>query len=299
MAPANPVDHQRSAWQRCMLLACDSRQSVMTEVLAGDTNCLAFTPYGHMHSPNAVMTRMGFNGELREQRTGWYFLGNGYRAYNPRLMRFHSSDSWSPFGRGGLNSYMYCGGDPMMNVDPTGHVFWRKVATFIDFFSLSNNSTGPINNSLPAAPGSVSSTVMGLVGTITETPAGPPWRYGGVSGSARRKKPGWPRSDPGTSKNGNSQSLRRNSITTSQADAGSESGRELSRTNSSIRFRSNSTSSSNTSDTSSVSSPSTYSTISSLSLSSGDSGIDSNHSRASSGGSVGGDIQLRLENLRR
>jgi RHS repeat-associated protein len=59
---------------------------------------------------------------LREANIGWYLLGNGYRAYNPRLMRFHSPDSWSPFGRGGLNPYMYCVGDPVNRSDPTGHV---------------------------------------------------------------------------------------------------------------------------------------------------------------------------------
>jgi RHS repeat-associated protein len=58
---------------------------------------------------------------LLEPHLGWYFLGNGYRAYNPTLMRFHSPDSWSPFGRGGLNAYMYCVGDPVNSSDPTGH----------------------------------------------------------------------------------------------------------------------------------------------------------------------------------
>ncbi|MDI2593064.1 RHS repeat-associated core domain-containing protein [Pseudomonas sp. N3-W] len=64
---------------------------------------------------------MGFNGQLREMQTSWYLLGNGYRAYNPRLMRFHSPDSWSPFNGGRLNAYMYCVGDPVNRSDPTGH----------------------------------------------------------------------------------------------------------------------------------------------------------------------------------
>ncbi|WP_247256760.1 RHS repeat-associated core domain-containing protein [Pseudomonas moorei] len=73
---------------------------------------------------------MGFNGQLREARLGWYLLGNGYRAYNTRLMRFHSPDSWSPFGGGGLNAYMYCVGDPVNRVDPTGHM-WDAIKLFV------------------------------------------------------------------------------------------------------------------------------------------------------------------------
>ncbi|WP_412177811.1 RHS repeat-associated core domain-containing protein [Pseudomonas coronafaciens] len=58
-------------------------------------------------------------------------MGNGYRAYNPVLMRFHSQDSLSPFGEGGLNAYAYGEGDSVNRVDPTGHInigkFFRRV----------------------------------------------------------------------------------------------------------------------------------------------------------------------------
>ncbi|CAI1564593.1 RHS repeat-associated core domain [Serratia quinivorans] len=64
----------------------------------------------------------GFNGELRDPLTGTTHLGNGYRAYNPKLMRFHCPDSMSPFGAGGINTYAYCSGDPINNSGPSGHM---------------------------------------------------------------------------------------------------------------------------------------------------------------------------------
>ena len=46
---------------------------------------------------NGWMSLMGFNGERPDPLTGHYLLGNGYRAFNPVLMRFNSPDSSSPF----------------------------------------------------------------------------------------------------------------------------------------------------------------------------------------------------------
>lgn len=68
----------------------------------------------------SVDTFLGFKGERLEQPYGWYLLGNGLRAYNPSLRRFHSPDRLSPFGKGGLNAYAYCVGDPVNFSDPTG-----------------------------------------------------------------------------------------------------------------------------------------------------------------------------------
>ncbi|VVO55089.1 hypothetical protein PS870_00494 [Pseudomonas fluorescens] len=64
---------------------------------------------------------LGFNGERIDPVLGGYHLGNGYRLYSPSLRRFTSPDSMSPFGKGGINPYAYCEGDPINNTDPTGH----------------------------------------------------------------------------------------------------------------------------------------------------------------------------------
>jgi len=119
---SQPGDQDDRSRSRTVLLATDSSQSVIGEIVDGRTQTIAYSAYGEQSAQQKVETRLGFNGQLREANIGWYLLGNGYRAYNPRLMRFHSPDSWSPFGEGGLNAYMYCGGEPVMNTDSSGHL---------------------------------------------------------------------------------------------------------------------------------------------------------------------------------
>ena len=141
---SQPVDQDNRSRPRVILLATDRSQSIIGEIVDGQTKTIAYSAYGEQSAQQEVATQLGFNGQLREARIGSYMLGNGYRAYNPRLMRFHSPDSWSPFGRGGLNAYMYCVGDPVNRVDPTGHFSWRKAAinTF-NFFFGGPERTGP------------------------------------------------------------------------------------------------------------------------------------------------------------
>lgn len=108
------------------LLATDLQRSVLHAVGVGRHQKSVYSPYGHRSPESGLMSLLGFNGERRDPVTGHYLLGNGYRAFNPLLMRFNSPDSLSPFGKGGVNAYAYCGGDPVNWVDPTGSVRWFR-----------------------------------------------------------------------------------------------------------------------------------------------------------------------------
>jgi RHS repeat-associated protein len=107
--------------QTHVLLAVDRQNSVLAELNNSDLNTVRYSVYGQRSAELNPAASVAFNGEFREPDTGWYLLGNGYRAYNPVLRRFHSPDSLSPFGSGGLNAYAYCVGDPINRTDPTGH----------------------------------------------------------------------------------------------------------------------------------------------------------------------------------
>ena len=118
------------------LLATDQQRSI-TRTLSADHSIqpIAYSPYGHRLPANGMCSLLGFNGERPDPVTGHYLLGNGYRAFNPVLMRFNGPDNLSPFGRGGINSYAYCLGDPINLIDPTGNIpvfsgLWKKSSNF-------------------------------------------------------------------------------------------------------------------------------------------------------------------------
>lgn len=121
----------------------------------------------------------GFNGERRDPVSGTYHLGNGYRAYNPVLMRFNCPDSLSPFGDGGINPYAYCAGDPINRTDPTGHLSGKAVtgivlgtvglllSVFTAGFSI--GAAGSVAAAVSAA--SATTLVAGAVGVVSDVTA--------------------------------------------------------------------------------------------------------------------------------
>jgi RHS repeat-associated protein len=103
------------------LIAADRSNNALTAATSDQHLRIAYSAYGHRETLGLLPGLPGFNGEHPDPLTGHYLLGNGYRAYNPVLMRFNSPDSLSPFGKGGLNAYAYCAGDPVNRFDPSGH----------------------------------------------------------------------------------------------------------------------------------------------------------------------------------
>lgn len=106
----------------------------------------------------------GYLGQRRDPVTGCYHLGNGYRMYNPRLMRFHSGDNMSPFGKGGINSYAYGLGDPINRHDPGGH------------FALLSIMIGAIVGTVVGA--AISATAEGIKSAVSGEPFD--WKQVGI-----------------------------------------------------------------------------------------------------------------------
>ena len=113
-----------------LLLGTDLQRSVLHSLSGAHQHPQVYTPYGHHRGQQGLL---GFNGEAHDPLTGHYLLGNGHRAYNPVLMRFNSPDTLSPFGKGGLNTYAYCSGDPVNRSDPSGQFSLALVSASIGF----------------------------------------------------------------------------------------------------------------------------------------------------------------------
>lgn len=123
----------------------------------------SYTPYGYRATINAG-SRIAYAGEWLELLFDGYFLGNGYRLYSTVLMRFISPDSLSPFGRGGLGSYCYCGNDPINNVDPSGHMFSPAKANQKKHIPITASASAPT----PSKKATTQLFRKGLTSTLLE-----------------------------------------------------------------------------------------------------------------------------------
>ncbi|GLA52288.1 hypothetical protein AnigIFM63604_009137 [Aspergillus niger] len=151
-----------------------------------------YSPYGS-GAPDSTSS-IGFNGQWRDPITGWYHSGNGYRVYNPVLMRYHVPDPGSPFGTGEVNAYAYCLGDPINRVDPSGQwsffglfsFSWKDVITTVASVVVSvavgvltAGASVAIEIGVGIAAGVATSVAAGAVGDLVEGRL-PTWKSVGI-----------------------------------------------------------------------------------------------------------------------
>lgn len=118
------------------LLTTDRLGSPLVALSSLDNVSRTYGPYGHFRNTSGAVA-LGFTGQRFEASMGGYLLGS-YRVYSPVLMRFHSADSWSPFGGGGGNAYAYCAGDPVNRSDPSGHML-TAISTAAPYIGMTGN----------------------------------------------------------------------------------------------------------------------------------------------------------------
>lgn len=127
-----------------LLLKIDEANTVLGLRL----DSMMYSPYGHLGVDNPTVL-LGFTGQQYDLLTQGYLLGNGHRLFKPSLMRLCSPDTFSPFDKGGVNTYAYCLNDPINRVDPSGNIsaFLRRLTKGVgNFLRLRTPSSGPGGN---------------------------------------------------------------------------------------------------------------------------------------------------------
>lgn len=143
----------------------DKQASVLGAVGLEGSRSIRYSAYGGSGAAANSPGLIGYAGYYLDAISGHYMLGNGYRSYSPGMMRFLSSDSLSPFGRGGVNAYAYCAGNPIGRVDPDGRFWGSAVIVKKAKIKVGNSASPALRRFVKSGTGSERSRVK--VATLT------------------------------------------------------------------------------------------------------------------------------------
>ena len=98
-----------------------------------------YDPYGNLVSSSGTMAAanpLRYRGYYFDSETGFYYLQSRY--YDPKTCRFINADDFASTGQGilGHNMFAYCGNNPVMGYDPTGHWDWGGVITGLGIIAI-------------------------------------------------------------------------------------------------------------------------------------------------------------------
>jgi len=85
-----------------------------------------YEAYGKTSGTGTFVNSFAYTGAVNDEETGLVYMNARY--YDPDTGRFISQDTYRGDGETFWNLYLYCNGDPVNCVDPTGHTYRRSKA---------------------------------------------------------------------------------------------------------------------------------------------------------------------------
>ena len=135
--------------------ACHQDEQGSTAYITGNggavENCYDYDAFGNVHEQKeGIENYILYRGQQYDQEAGQYYLRARY--YNPVIGRFTQEDTY----RGdGLKLYAYCGSNPVMYYDPSGHDKITQPTVEPESHGITdeggNNSLGIVNGKTPAS----------------------------------------------------------------------------------------------------------------------------------------------------
>ena len=116
---------------------CNAQGDVVT-LFTGNGNIYAtysYDAWGRVLAASGTMADVNplrYRGYYYDTETGFYYLQSRY--YDPIVKRFLNADSYGSTGQGflGFNMFAYCGNNPVLHSDPSGHSWIPDISSMIE-----------------------------------------------------------------------------------------------------------------------------------------------------------------------